>query len=220
MKFSLESGDLSRYVAAQLNNIFPDSQSVSPEWVGAFMPECLERLRRCFENIRQKYFWDEQGPTFNHLNADHYAMFLYLLGNAVYKKEGDVSSAEKLYCLNKALHGLDAFYSIELPEVFMFVHPLGTVLGKAEYGGYFAAYQNCTVGSNEDGVYPRFGEGVILYCNASVIGDCRIGDNVVIGANAALLNDDVESDHVATGRHPHLKISRNGESVVSRRFRK
>ena len=38
---------------------------------------------------------------------------------------------DKLFLLNKALHGCDIYYEVALPSVFLLVHPLGTVLGRA-----------------------------------------------------------------------------------------
>ena len=55
------------------------------------------------------------------------------------KKEGEFKRlskedlASKAYCLNKALHAIDVFYEVELPEIFFLEHPLGTVLGRAKY---------------------------------------------------------------------------------------
>ncbi len=62
--------------------------------------------------------------------------------------------ADKAYALNKALHALDAFYEVELPDVFAVQHPVGTVLGRATYSDYFICYHNCTVGANLDNDYP------------------------------------------------------------------
>jgi serine O-acetyltransferase len=56
---------------------------------------------------------------------------------------------------------LDAFYEVELPDVFAFQHPVGTVLGRGRYGNYFFVYQRCSVGANVAGRYPTIGESVI-----------------------------------------------------------
>jgi len=55
---------------------------------------------------------------------------------------------EKIYCLNKCLNAIDIYFEVELPNIFLLVHPLGTVLGKAKYNDFLLVYQQCTVGSN------------------------------------------------------------------------
>ena len=68
---------------------------------------------------------------FNYLHPDHYAMFLYLLANTVSRGDRANPLPFRLFYLNKVLHGLDVYHDTELPEVFQFMHPLGTVLGQA-----------------------------------------------------------------------------------------
>ena len=35
------------------------------------------------------------------------------------------------------LHGIDVFFTVDLPDIFLFCHPLCTVLGRAQYSDYF-----------------------------------------------------------------------------------
>ena len=39
--------------------------------------------------------------------------------------------SDKLYALNKAMASVDLFYQVELPDIFTFDHPLGSVMGRA-----------------------------------------------------------------------------------------
>lgn len=211
--------DLCVYVARQLNLYFPDKRRVSPEHLVAAIGEALERTRSCFLGIEKKKFRENGQVMFNYLHPDHYAMFLYLLSNTVSRRNRADPLAFRLFYLNKVLHGLDAYHDTELPEVFQFMHPLGTILGHAEYGNYFCVYQGCSVGSDEDGVFPRIGEHVILYAGASVIGDSKVGDNVVVGANAMVLNHDVPANKIVLGGNQHLVIRDNTRHVLERRFR-
>ena len=123
----------------------------------------------------------------------------------------------KLFSLNKALHGLDLFYSVRMPEVFLLVHPVGTVIGNADYRDYLVVYQNCTIGS-EGGHYPHLGEGVVLNSRVSVIGDCTIGDNVVFGANSFILSTQIPSDSIVVGQYPAHRILPAGRPVRARFF--
>ena len=126
-------------------------------------------------------------------------------------RQGYISIAEKAFLLNKALHGIDAFYAITLPDVFLFVHPVGTVLGNASYADCLVVYQNVTVGSDKDGIYPTFGKSTVLYSKSSVIGRCKIGNNVSIAAHSFVRNMDVPDDSVVVGLYPENKIKKNNQ---------
>lgn len=216
---SIDNATLTDYVARQLNATFPDGNDVSPVVLQSSVDEAMTRLYDCFREIRKKYYWDGTNTLFNHLNSDHYAMFLYLLSNTVARSGRDEALASKLFLLNKALHGLDAFYGVALPQVFLFVHPVGTVLGNAKYGNYFVCYQNCGVGALEDGRYPEFGEGVVMFAKSAVLGGCRVGSNVVFGANSFLLQTDVPDGSTVVGAYPQHRLLANPGRVIDRLFR-
>ncbi len=92
---------------------------------------------------------------------------------------GEVLCAEQVYYLNKILHSVDWYYEIELPKHFMVEHPLGSVLGRAQYGDYLYIYQGVTIGGNvklKTGEldYPTLGDNVLLYSNAKILGNSHI----------------------------------------------
>lgn len=213
MKASLIPEKLAAYVNSQLLNFFPDEHNHIAE-IEAILDKTLDRLTYCFSHIAKKYYQVNGIPFFNHLNSDHYASFIYLLSNEAYLDDAIVL-AEKLFYLNKALNGLDCFYSIKLPDIFLFVHPVGTVLGNAKYENYLVVYQNVTVGSTLAGDYPRFKEGCILYSKASVIGDCQFGENVIVGANAFVINTRIENQQSVVGQYPNHRITASTVSVVN-----
>jgi serine O-acetyltransferase len=219
MRWSLQQEDLRAYTARQLSLFSADPKGVSPSRLSPHFEDALARVERCFQNIRRKYYFDGQNTLFNHLHGDQYAIYLYYLSNTVYRSGKDEELAEQLFLLNKALHGADIFYGVSLPEVFLLIHPVGTVLGNATYGNYFVAYQNCGIGSLEDGQYPVFdGENVLFACSA-VLGACHLGRNVIIGANAFILNTDVPSDHTVVGAYPQHRTLSHTSSVLERMFR-
>ncbi len=213
---SLELSDLSKYVAAQLRNVLPDPIH-SETGLDQHVAEATTRIFDSFKNIKRKYYQEGEDVVFNHLNSDHWAAFLYLLSNTVHRSGGDEALASRLFQLNKALHGLDAFFAINLPETFLFVHPVGTVLGNAKYGNFFAVYQNCAIGATESG-YPTFGEGVIMYAKSSCLGGCEVGADVVFGANTFSLDKDIPSDTTVVGIYPATRHLRNDVPVRQRIF--
>lgn len=193
LRSSLDAGGLAAYAAAQVNAMFPDPDVVE---AGDLMPAvtvALVRLEHCFSHVANKYFFDDGQAVFSHLHGDQYAMWLYLLANELHRQGGPVSTCSKLFLLNKALHGLDAFYEVELPSVFLLVHPLGTVLGRGRYSDFFVAYQRCGVGSNRD-VYPTLGRHLTLRPGSAVLGACVIGDHCQIATESLVLDRDLP-DH-------------------------
>jgi serine O-acetyltransferase len=97
-----------------------------------------------------------------------------------------------------------------MPEIFLLVHPVGSVYGAASYGNYFVGYQNCTIGA--DGKeYPVLGEGVVCYSRTSIIGKCKVGNNVVMGANTFIINCEVDSDTLVLGSYPKNRFIRREE---------
>lgn len=162
------------------------------------VPRALERLEHCFQAIDNKYFFDGQQAVFSHLHGDQYCMWLYFLSNQLYRENISPDICAKLFLLNKALHGCDIFYEVALPDIFLVVHPLGTVLGRGQYSNYFVSYQRVGVGSNHD-VYPQFGQHVTLRPGASVLGACAIGDNCQIAADSLVLDRDVPAGSTYIG---------------------
>lgn len=216
MKMSMPSDALLDYLKRLLGLHFPDGRSVV--FSVSDFSLALERCEYSFSRIRKKYYQDDGGRViFNHLNTDHMAAFLYFLGNSIWKSTGDIDLPVKLSYLNKILHGLDLFYSVRMPDIFLLVHPLGSVIGNAQYSDYLVVYQNCSVGA-VDGDYPIFGEGVILYSRSSVIGKCRVGDNVVFAANSAIVNADVPSSTIVLGWYPSCRFKENLIPVRTRCF--
>lgn len=198
IRLNLNQGLLAKYVVHQINTFFNDDQPVVIDDVRALFPECLKRVEHCFTRINNKYFFDGEGAVFNHLNSDQYAMFLYLLCNTAYQIAGGGGLASKLFLLNKLLHGLDAFYEVELPSIFLFVHPIGTVLGRGSYSDYFLVYQRCGVGSNH-GIYPTLGPYTTLRPGSSVLGQSRLEKNCTLAAESLLLDKDLGANTLYIG---------------------
>ncbi len=194
MKMSISPEDLATYIERQLSLFFPDGGDVG--LVRAALPKTLERLDYCFQRISAKYFRLDGQATFNHLHGDQYAMLLYILSNEVYRRHGGLPVCDKIFSLNKLLHGLDVFYAVELLAIFFFSHPVGTVLGRAKYGDFLLVYQNCTVGSNHNVDYPEIGKNVALYKGAAVLGCSRIGDNCKIAADTTVMDADIPSGSI------------------------
>lgn len=213
VRLILNEGLLAKYVTHQINTFFNDGQKILIDDVRMLFPESLERLEHCFARINNKYFFDGESAIFNHLHGDQYAMFLYLLCNTAYKMAGANRLASKLFLLNKMLHGIDAFYEVELPSVFLFVHPIGTVLGRGSYSDYFLVYQRCGVGSNHD-IYPTLGHHTTLRPGSSVLGQCKLDGNCTLAAESLLLDKDLQANTLYIG-NPRDFVIRASADVLS-----
>lgn len=221
LKMSLPPERLQSYVLDLVRLNFPDGYQV-PYALTPLHEKALARLEHSFSHIHRKYYREEgeQGVVlFDHLNGDHFASYLYLLANTVWRETGDSELPTRLFYLNKRMHGLDLFYSVAMPDIFLLVHPLGTVIGSADYQDYLVVYQNVTIGADEAGIYPVFGKGTVLYAKSAVIGACRLGNDVVLGANAFILNAEIPANSVVVGQHPAPRILSAAQSVASRVFR-
>jgi serine O-acetyltransferase len=217
LQLSLSENALLSYLVKQLNSFFPDEDIIEAADISNCLSQSLERIKICFNAIHLPYFNKDGMPYFNHLHGDHYAMFLYLMSHTAYK-ENKINIASKLFFLNKMLFGIDAFYGITLPERFLFVHPIGTILGRAKYEDYFVVYQGVTIGATTEGVYPDFSKSTILYSNSSVIGRCSIGSNCVLGAKASLINVNIPDNSIVVGNYPGYKVLSNSSNLIKSYF--
>ncbi|HEY0625306.1 MAG TPA: hypothetical protein VGD10_01090 [Allosphingosinicella sp.] len=202
---------MARYAARQLAGLFPDEEEAAPDTIMAAVPRALERLEHCFSKVDNKYFFDGTSAVFSHLHGDQYAMWLYFLSNELFRQGAPAAICSKLFLLNKALHGCDIFYEVALPDIFLLVHPLGTVLGRGNYSDYFVSYQRCGVGSNRD-IYPTFGEHVTLRPGSAVLGNSRIGNHCQIAAESLVIDRDLPDYSLYIG-NPKTAVVKRQESI-------
>lgn len=212
MKLSLSEQELFNYIEKLLRNYFPDNKILKFEI--EIYKAALERTEWCIKNINKKYYFENGKACFNHLNSDQFSCLIYFLSHEAYLRS-QTELAEKLFYLNKLMHGLDIFYSVKLPEIFLFVHPVGSVIGNASYSNYTAFYQNVTIGSDLDGIYPTFNGSTIFFSGSSVIGACEFGNNIILGARSFVLKKNIKDNCIVTGQHNiNLKISKNNKSIA------
>ena len=167
--------------------------------------EVLLRLEKCINGIDNKYFKRDGVPFFSYCHSGQYLIYLYFLSNSL--SNLDRSLMDKIYYLNKILHGVDIYGEVELPSVFFFEHPLGMVLGRAKYGENFFAMQGCTIGGNK-GKYPTLGNNLKMYSDSKILGNCNIGNNVIIGANTYVKDFDIQDNIMVFGQSPNLILKK------------
>jgi serine O-acetyltransferase len=210
MILSLPYEEFKDYVLRQMNHYFPDNQNLTAKEYDQVFSIAIERTSYCFSHIKMNSYSSDGETYLNHLHANQYAIFLWFLSNTVWVEFRNEVVANKLYCLNRTLNSLSCSYEAKLPRIFLLLHIVGTVLGKAEYSDFFVACHGCTVGAHH-GIYPNIGRGVAMLPHSSIIGACDIGDRVSLGINTTAYEQDIPDNTTlyidsATGR-THSKES-------------
>lgn len=177
--------------------------------IEAFMEKALQRTECCFKQYNNKYYYDADNVLFSPYHSGQYSIFLYYLANTIWEESKDRELCSVIYYLNKCLNSVDWFYEIKLPDSFAVEHPIGSVMGRAEYSNHILFYQGCTVGGskrNGKPLYPELGEFVTMFANSSILGACKIGKHVVLGAGTLVKNQDIPDYSMVFGSSPNLII--------------
>lgn len=216
MIFAIPKEDIFRQLIHQLESHFllsNDERTIIMGYFDSALQECEEN----FVNNRNKYYFEliegKKIAKFNPYHSVQYMMFLYTLSHILYINKISPLLCDKIYYLNKILNSVDILYAVELPKHFHADHPLGAVMGRAQYGDGFIFLQGCTVGGTRDKdgnlFYPIIEENVTMYSNSSILGRCHIGKNVNIGAGCIVKNQDVPDNCTVFGESPNLIIKNN-----------
>jgi|TARA_B110001450_G_C17664344_1_gene498806 serine O-acetyltransferase len=216
MNATLSSRMLVEYLRRQLDNHFPDSSSLM--CLDQVVSTALTRVEICFSAVSMESYSANGDPFLNHLNADHYTIFLYYCSNTAFNL-GETKTASKLFYLNKVLHSFHCMYDTILPDIFVVVHGVGTVLGKATYNDYFVVTQGCTVGANGDHQYPVIEDRVIMYPNSLILGDSHVHANTVVANNSVLLNVDIPANSLAFGVSPSCSSKPSKSNRIGQFFK-
>lgn len=216
LKTSLSLPKLCLLLARQLSQMWPDSDCVESEEITPSAKQAMLRLEHCFSRINNKYFFDGTHVVFDHLHGDQYAMWLYFLSHQLRLDGAPESWSKKIFLLNKLLHGCDIFYEVNLPSIFLLVHPVGTVLGRGTYQDYFICYQRCGIGSNHD-IYPSLGRHVTLRPGSAILGSSQIGDNVTIATESLVIDHNIPANTNYFGNPKnHWSSARNLKETIWR----
>lgn len=174
---------LTIYLAAQLHNLIPDQgMEADIENIQAVLPNALIRMEPILAAVR-----NFETGVLDHYNALQHCTLVYLLSNEASTQHPCSTLADRLFCLNRAMHAIDLFHRVQMPEVFFISHGLATVLGNANYGNRIVVFQNVTVGRVGEN-RPTIGSHVVLYPGATITGNSVVGDGSVIAAGTVVHN--------------------------------
>lgn len=205
MRMSISREGLAQFLSMLVDNHLPDGKSVR-SFVPAVLPRSLDRLEYCLSHVKRKYYFSDNQVTFNHLHSDQLATLIWFISSELLASNYE-PVAEKFGYLNKILNGLDLFPHVQMPDIFLLVHPVGTVLGRASYQDFLVVYQQVTIGTSSV-EYPLFGKGTVLWSGATVLGGVSSGDNVIYGASALVTEGSIPDNSLVVGGFPHRIIPR------------
>lgn len=183
------SNNLLNYINQQLDNTFPDNFDSKP-LLKKHIDNAYDRMLYSLSFVRLNGY-----KEFSHNHSDLYAQFIYYLSNEIWKEVGSNPVSTKLFQLNKSLHSFNCMYDTILPDIFLLIHSVGIVLGKANYENFLVVCQNVTVGADRNKI-PKFHGPSYLGPNSSVIGNCSVAEYSYFGIGAILLNQDSYSHSV------------------------
>lgn len=216
MKLTLKPENLLDYLLNQLNIFFPDNQVIAKDnQLKIALDIALQRTENCFKHIiLPGYRTDEGEAYFSHMHTDQYSQFLYYYSNTLWNEFNRKEICDKIIALNKMLNGLFYSYKCKLPDIFLLGHPVGTIIGNAEYSDYLVIFQNVTINTSDDGFgnsAPKLGKGLFLGAGAKIIGNKSIGDRVSLGVDALVYNQKIENDSVV------LRDYVTGQQIIRKR---
>ena len=217
MNISLPTIRLKKYLANQLDNFFPDDYRFEGKDVDIAFNMALERTEFCFKYNSIYHYTHDNQVWFDHMHSDQYSTFIYFLANSLWKQSENKILCNKLVLLNKLLNSIFVSYKCNLPDIFYMDHPVGTVLGNAEYSNFLVVLQNVTVNTSHGNFEsPKIGRGVFLSAGVSVIGNKSIGNYCSIGANTLLYNKEIPDNSVVfTDSQGKIGIKHNKKECYS-----
>lgn len=215
MLYRLNEKEMTSLILSWIKFYFGDLPSRN--WGGGLEPAvttAYEQCNNCFAASGNKRYYSANEVYFNNYHSGQMSIFLYFLSKCCAAREEDTELAEEVYYLNRIMNGVDWYYGINLPNVFGVEHPVGSVLGRAEYGENFFIHQGCTVGANL-GKLPKIGRNVCMCSNSQIFGESIIGNNVIISAGTHVFNKIIKDNCVV---YPDLSIREYDEELILKKI--
>lgn len=221
MNLSLSITELQKYVEKQINSLIPDGIYKSGQILGNDISIAIDKCEYCFSHIKNDAFTDGHGTTFfSHVHADQYAMFLVYLSNYIWNERKDKIVCDRLMYTNRILHSFLMSYKAKVPDIFLLAHPVGSIIGNADYSNYLYISQNCTINTagNSEELKPHIGKFFAMGAGAALIGDKNVGDNCSIGVNAMVYNTELKDNSIVISDKGEIKIFHSEKPSFSQKL--
>lgn len=200
MQLSLSKKELKEYIGRQLSTFFPDKYRFKGHDIDVAFDNALDKMEYCFKHTNFKHYNIGGEVHFTHLYSDQYSQLLYWLSREIWLYSENKPISGKLVMLNRTLNGFFCPYTVKLPDIFLLIHPQGTIIGNANFSDYLVILQNVTINNSLDSnnlEQLNIGKGVFLSSGCKIIGSQPIGDYSSIGVNTVIHNIEVPHDSVA-----------------------
>jgi serine O-acetyltransferase len=207
---SLSKYELKHYISKQLDNLFPDKYKFVGSDVDSAIDIALQRSETCFKYVNLPHYNRDGEIWFDHLHSDQYSTFIYFLSNSLWEISQNKPLCDKCILLNKTLNSFFISYKCKMPKIFLLIHPIGTIIGNAEYQDFLVILQNVTI--NTETPPPHLGKGVFMAAGSSVIGSSQIGDFSSLGIGTTVYKTNIPENSIAyTDKNGefHIKKSHN-----------
>lgn len=164
-----------------------------------------------------KYHQKDNCPIIDFNNLDQSVYLIYFASRFSYLNK-NLSMARNFYFLNRKLNSIDIYFEVDLPVHTLFIHPLGTVLGRANYGDFLVVYQGVSVGSDLDGNFPILEGKNILFGHSTILGNSKLAENSSLSAGSYAYNLHIPENHYLRDSEPIL-VSPYKKKLIENFFR-
>lgn len=179
--------------------------------------ECLVKVNE--EDARFFYECDPAANSIEEIKLTYpgfKAILYYRIAHILYKKTQKIE-ARIVSELAHSITGIDINPGAEIGYPFFIDHGTGIVIGETTViGKYVRLYQGVTLGAlspkqgqSIKGVkrHPSIKDNVVIYANATLLGDITVGENSVIGGGV-FITEDIPANSKVTSAKPILKIEK------------
>ena len=209
------SADLSRevanYLGTQIRTLYPGDD----EHVATIVPHIDEAIRQTRNIVERLIEWRASG--FNKLISWQYATFLYKLSRICAERGISELATDRLFLLNKALHGVELHTNVVLPAMFFLSHTNAAVFARADYSDYCVFHQGITVGRKGD-KRPVMEKYLVMYPGSLIIGDCHVRENTVLAPGVRLIDTDTPGNCYVFDENGGRVRFRPNEEIHAARF--
>lgn len=107
-----------------------------------------------------------------------FSVFVFF-SNSLWRLTENEELCSKLILLNRDLSGCWFSFKATLPDIFILVHPVGSVIGhrNVTFSDYLVILQNVTINGLPDSSL-KLGKGLFMGAGAKIIGGGQIGNRV------------------------------------------
>jgi len=178
-----EDTELANYLLSQIRTLFPGDEDLVSE-IRGHISAAIDDVRKIVSTLVE---WRDRG--FSKLISWQYATFLYKLSRRCVAANLDIAATDRIFLLNKTLHGLDLHPQINLPEIFFLSHTNAAVFSRASYSDYSVFHQSVTIGRKGDS-RPSMEKFLVMYPGSMIIGNCLVRENTVLAPGVRLIDKD------------------------------